>query len=84
MIPLMKKAFLNEYETKKLISEADVKKNLMLYEFELNLKLKKMELDAKKEIDLQKPPSNPKPRKGFESSGNDVLGGIDLSGFEPR
>ena len=73
-----------EYETKKLISEADVKKNLMLYEFELNLKLKKMELDAKKEIDLQKPPSNPKPRKGFESSGNDVLGGIDLSGFEPR
>ena len=73
-----------EYETKKLISEASVKKNLMLYEFELNLKLKKMELDAKKEIDLQKPPSNPKPRKGFESSGNDVLGGIDLSGFEPR
>ena len=26
----------------------------------------------------------PEPKKGFESSGNDVLGGIDLSGFEPR
>ena len=41
-----------------------------------------MELDAKK--DMQKAPSNPEPKKGFESSGNDVLGGIDLSRFEPR
>ena len=56
----------------------------MQYEFDLNMKLKEMELDTKKEIELQKPPSNPKPKKGFESSGNDVLGGIDLSGFEPR
>ena len=41
-------------------------------------------MDSKKEIELNKPVSNPAPKKAFESSGNDVLGGIDLSGFEPR
>ena len=73
-----------EFETKKLMTEANVKKNLMQYEFELNLKLKEMELDAKKQIEMQKPVSDPKPTKGFESSGNDVLGGINLSSFEPK
>lgn len=72
------------FDIKKLEHEAITKRELMQYEFDLNMKLKEMELDAKKEIDLQKPPSNPEPKKGFESSGNDVLGGIDLSGFEPR
>ena len=72
------------FDIKKLEHEAQTKRELMQYEFDLNMKLKEMELDAKKEIDLQKPPSNPEPKKGFESSGNDVLGGIDLSGFEPR
>ena len=56
----------------------------MKYEFDLNVKLKEMEIQGKKEIDLNKPPSNPQPKKGFESSGNDVLGGINLSTFEPR
>jgi hypothetical protein len=73
-----------EFETKKLMTEADVKKNLMQYEFELNLKLKEMELNNKKEIEMSKPVSNPEPKKGFESSGNDVLGGINLSRFEPK
>jgi len=73
-----------EFETKKLMTEADVKKNLMQYEFELNLKLKEMELNNKKEIEMQKAPSSPEPKKGFESSGNDVLGGINLSRFEPK
>ena len=73
-----------QLEIKKLEHEAVTKRELMQFEFDLNMKLKEMELDAKKEIDLQKPPSNPEPKKGFESSGNDVLGGIDLSGFEPR
>ena len=73
-----------ELDIKKLETEANTKRQLMQYEFDLNMKLKEMELDTKKEIELQKPPSNPKPKKGFESSGNDVLGGIDLSGFEPR
>ena len=43
-----------------------------------------MDINAKKQLDLQKAPTNPEPKKGFESSGNDVLGGIDLSRFEPR
>jgi hypothetical protein len=74
----------NQLDVKKLQMEAITKKELMQFEFDLNMKLKEMELDAKKQIELQKPPSNPAPKKGFESSGNDVLGGIDLSGFEPR
>ena len=80
------------YDIKKLEVEAATKKELMQFEFDLNMKLKAMELDAKKDIvgskitekDLSKPPSNPEPKKGFESSGNDVLGGIDLSRFDPR
>ena len=80
------------YDIKKLEVEASTKKELMQFEFDLNMKLKAMELEAKKEItggkitekDLSKPPSNPEPKKGFESSGNDVLGGIDLSRFEPK
>ena len=79
-------------EVKKLESEAVTKKELMQFEFDLNMKLKEMELNAKKEIangkmslaDVTGPPSSGKPQKSFESSGNDVLGGIDLSSFEPR
>ena len=33
---------------------------------------------------LSGPPDSGKPAKSFESKGNDVLGGIDLSRFEPR
>jgi len=33
---------------------------------------------------LSGPPSTAKPAKSFESKGNDVLGGIELSRFEPR
>jgi hypothetical protein len=82
----------SNFEVKKLESEAITKKELMQFEFDLNMKLKEMELDAKKEIangkaslaDITGPPSSSKPQKSFESSGNDVLGGIDLSRFEPR
>jgi hypothetical protein len=73
-----------ELDVKKLEREAATKKDLMQYEFELNMKLKSMEAPTNKGIDMQKPPSNPEPKKAFESSGNDVLGGIDLSRFEPR
>jgi hypothetical protein len=80
------------YDIKKLEVEAITKKELMQFEFDLNTKLKKMELDAKKEMagskitdsDISGPPSIPKPQKSFESKGNDVLGGFDLSSFEPR
>lgn len=74
----------SQLEMQKLEKEAEVKRTLMQYEFELNMKLKDMELTAKKEIEFNKPVSNPEPKKGFESSGNDVLGGINLSSFEPR
>ena len=73
-----------QLDIKKLDREVEQKKQLMFYEYELNMKLKQMELDSEKEIELNKPVSNPAPKKAFESSGNDVLGGIDLSGFEPR
>jgi len=71
-----------QLDIKRLESEAQTKRELMQYEFDLNVKLKQMDINAKK--DMQKSPSNPEPKKGFESSGNDVLGGIDLSRFEPR
>jgi len=74
----------SQLDIQKLDSEAQTKRELMQYEFDLNMKLKGMELDAKKQIELQKPVSNPEPKKAFESSGNDVLGGIDLSRFEPK
>lgn len=74
----------SQLEMQKLEKEAEVKRGLMQYEFELNMKLKGMELDAKKEIEMNKPVSNPEPNKPFESSGNDVLGGINLSKFEPK
>lgn len=74
----------SNFDIKKLENEAITKKELMQFEFDLNMKLKEMELDTKKQIELQKPVSNPAPKKAFESSGNDVLGGIDFSRFEPR
>ena len=73
-----------QLDIKKLESEATTKRELMQYEFDLNVKLKQMDINAKNQLDLQKAPTNPEPKKGFESSGNDVLGGIDLSRFEPR
>jgi hypothetical protein len=71
--------------------EAQTKRELMQFEFDLNVQLKGMELDAKKEIasgkvtesDITGPPSTAKPKKSFESKGNDVLGGFDMSRFEP-
>ena len=83
------------FDIKKLEVEATTKKELMQFEFDLNLKLKKMELDAKKELsalegksisstDITKKVTNPVPSKSFESKGNDVMGGIDTSIFNPR
>ena len=81
------------FDIKKLQFEANVKKDLMDHEFELNVRLKQMELGAQKSMhsekmgmEKEKVKSNSKgePKKGFESSGNDVLGGLDLSKFEPK
>lgn len=80
-------------DIKKLETEALTKKELMQFEFDLNVQLKQMELEAQKEMskdkngvtlsDITGPPSTPKPKKSFESKGNDVLGGIDMSRFDP-
>ena len=83
-----------ENDIKKLQMEANIKKELMDHEFNLNMKLKQMELGAQKQMNTEKmdiekkkvdgPPKSSKPKKGFESSGNDVLGGLDLGAFEPK
>ena len=82
------------FDMKKLQMEANVKKDLMNHEFELNVRLKQMELSAQKGMHSEKmgvekekisgPAKSAEPKKGFESSGNDVLGGLDLSKFEPK
>lgn len=66
-----------QFDIKKLEVEAQTKKELMQYEFDLNMKLKQMELNSKERISQGK-------EKPFESRGNDVLGGFDLSAFEPK
>jgi len=71
------------FDIEKLEREAQIKKELMLEEFKMNMKLKGAELNTKKEIAGTKAQQTSKPKE-FESSGNDVLGGIDLSRFEPR
>ena len=79
----------SEMDIKKLEIEAQTKKELMQFEFDLTVKLKQMEIDAQKEMsdkskDISGPPKINKPKKSFESKGNDVLGGIEMSRFEPR
>ena len=53
----------------------------------VNRDIAKMKVDAsakKAAPTIEGPPRNAEPKKAFESSGNDVLGGIDLSRFEPK
>ena len=85
-------------EIQKLEVEAAQKKDLMLLEFELNMRLKQMELNMSHNTEMAKmagqgegntiasPPSNPKPKKPFESKKNDVLEGgqITTNQFEPK
>ena len=85
-------------DVEKLYVERDIKKELMQYEFNLNMQLKQMELGAQREtqrdkikgdmdkekVKVDQKPKKDEPKKGFESSGNDVLGGVDLSKFGPK
>ena len=59
----------NNFDIKKLDREVEQKMQLMQLEFEYNIKLQE---------------SNSKAKKEFESSGNDVIGDIDMSAFEPK
>ncbi len=45
---------------------------------------KRTKIQASQQSELIDQRSNNKPPKNFESSGNDILGGIDLSEFGPR
>jgi len=45
---------------------------------------KRTKIQASQQSELIDQRNNNKPPKNFESSGNDVLGGIDMSGFGPR
>ena len=87
----------NQLDIQKLHVEKEIKKELMQYEFNLNMQMKQMELSArgqevrnkvdgdmqKEKIKLDGAMKKDEAKKSFESSGNDVLGGIDLSKFEP-
>ena len=59
----------NNFDIKKLDREVEQKMQLMQLEFEYNIKLQE---------------ANSKGKKEFESSGNDVIGDIDMSAFEPK
>jgi hypothetical protein len=45
---------------------------------------KRTKIQASQQSELIDQRNNDKPPKNFESSGNDILGGIDMSGFGPR
>jgi hypothetical protein len=96
--------FKAQLEQNKLMTEAEVKKDLMRLEFQMNSQLKDMDVQAQKGKEKEKEDrkdertriqasqqselidqrKSGKPPKKFESSGNDVLGGLDMSAFGPR
>ena len=96
--------FKAQLEQNKLMTEAEVKKDLMRLEFQMNSQLKDMEVQAQKGKEKEKEDrkdertriqasqqselidqrKSGRPPKKFESSGNDVLGGLDMSAFGPR
>ena len=84
----------SNFETDRMLAEAEIKKQLMHLEFEMNMKLKDSENKERTKLERQKMNSSEKQtemqvaakkEKPFESKGNDVLGkGIDMSRFGPR
>ena len=83
----------NQLDIKKLEIEKQVKLELMQKEFEYNQMLKQGELAQARRMQGDKIQSDEKikgaegsgkPTKEFESKGNDVLGSIDLSSYEPK
>tara|TARA_R100001591_G_scaffold19330_1_gene25915 strand:- start:2010 stop:3023 length:1014 start_codon:yes stop_codon:yes gene_type:complete len=95
---MMFEAKKSELATAKLKAEADMKKMLMDHEFELSMRMKKMEMEQMQQKDLtketlkgqnqvktQQVKNQAEKAKGFESSGNDVLGGgMRLGAFDPQ
>ena len=83
-----------EARTKRELMQFEYELNVGLKELELQAQKELVEAQnqTQREIANTKmsvssiagPPDTGKPAKSFESKGNDVLGGIDLSRFEPR
>jgi len=83
-----------EAKTKKELMQFEYDLNVELKGLELQAQkeLVQIQAESNREIANTKmsvssiagPPDSGKPKKSFESKGNDVLGGIDLSRFEPR
>ena len=83
-----------EARTKRELMQFEYELNVQLKELELKAQKELVEKQNQTQKDvaamktstasLSGPPSSGKPAKSFESKGNDVLGGIELSRFEPR
>jgi hypothetical protein len=83
-----------EARTKRELMQFEYELNVQLKELELQAQKELVEKQSETQKDvaamktstasLSGPPDSGKPAKSFESKGNDVLGGIDLSRFEPR
>ena len=83
-----------EARTKRELMQYEFDLNVKLKELELQAQkeLVEKQTSTQKEVANAKisaskisgPPDSGKPQKSFESKGNDVLGGFDLSRFEPR
>ena len=83
-----------EAETKKQLMQFEYDLNVKLKELELSAQKELVEKQsetqeriADKKISVSSiagPPKTEKPKKSFESKGNDVLGGFDLSRFEAK
>ena len=83
-----------EAQTKRELMQFEYELNVRLKELELKAQKELVEQQNQTQRDvasiktstatLSGPPSSGKPAKSFESKGNDVLGGIDLSRFSPK
>jgi hypothetical protein len=83
-----------EAQTKKELMQFEYDLNVKLKELELSAQKELVDKQsetqeriADKKISVSSiagPPRTEKPKKSFESKGNDVLGGFDLSRFEPK
>jgi hypothetical protein len=83
-----------EAQTKKELMQFEYDLNVKLKELELSAQKELVDkqsetqeriADKKMSVSsIAGPPRTEKPKKSFESKGNDVLGGFDLSRFEPK
>ena len=83
-----------EAQTKRELMQFEYDLNVKLKQLELRAQkeLVEVQTNTQREIANTKmsvnsiagPPDSGKPKKSFESKGNDVLGGIDLSRFSPK